>query len=236
MPVRIAVFVALALSTLLFLSAPCNALASDRKVFVLCYHSFLGNKFPSDITIDELRSQLDHLKNRGFGFVSYSDLLGGRVRGTKNILVVIDDGNHSVLQAYRQVLKPRGIKPMLAIYPNIIGKKSYALTWDQLRELAREGSDIASHGYYHELMNQKFYDRDRKGFIHEITGAREALEKNLGVRISAFVYPNGVRADITKKILRDSGYTYAFTINWGAVLSRCPGTPNPELRGTCHEG
>ncbi len=210
---------AVIISAVFLLSCPNQAQASEQKVFVLCYHSFLGNKFPSDITMDELRMQLDYLKGKGFGFVSYTDLLKGNIKGTKNILIVIDDGNHSVIEAYKGILKPRGIKPLLAIYPNIIGKKSYAMNWDQLRELVKDGCDIAAHGYYHELMNQKFYDKDKKEFTHEITGPKEALEKNLGVRITAFVYPNGVRADITKKILKDSGYSYAFTINWGAVYS-----------------
>ncbi len=209
----------LLLCALLLTTGLSDARAADSRVFVLCYHSFLGNKFPSDITMDEFRTQMDFLKEKGFRFVSYSDLLKGRVTGTRNILIVIDDGNHSVMKAYREILRPRGIRPLLAIYPNIIGRKAYALTWDQLRELVKDGCDIASHGYYHELMNQKFYDRDRKMFTHEITGPKEALEKNLGVKITAFVYPNGVRADITKKTLKESGYSYAFTITWGAVLS-----------------
>jgi hypothetical protein len=48
-----------------------------------------------------------------------------------------------------------------------------------------------------------------------------------GIKVSAFVYPNGVRADITKKILRESGYSYAFTINWGATLSPLSGNKDP---------
>ncbi len=197
-----------------------DARAADQKVFVLCYHSFLGNKpFPSDLPLEEFHSQMILLRSKGFRFVSYSDLLKGTVTGTRNILVVIDDGNRSLLEAYRQSMKPLGIKPLLAIYPNIIGKKSYALTWEELKELVRDGCDIAAHGYYHMLMNQKFYDKDKAEFIHEITGSKALLEKNLGIKISAFVYPNGVRSDITKKTLKDSGYAYAFTINWGTVLS-----------------
>lgn len=197
-----------------------EAAAADKKVFVLCYHSFLGNKpFPSDIPMGEFRSQMDFLKTKGFNFVSYSDLLKGKVTGAKNILIVIDDGNRSVLQAYQEILKPLGIKPTLAIYPNIIGKKSYALTWDQLKWLVRDGCDIAAHGYYHELMNQKYYDSNKADFIHEITGSKETLEKMLNVKISTFVYPNGVRCDMTKKTLRESGYANAFTIKWGPVLS-----------------
>lgn len=212
-------------SALIFLGLLCFAgwndvHAADKKVFVLCYHSFLGNKpFPSDIPMEEFRSQMNFMKSKGFNFVSYSDLLKGRVTGTRNILIVIDDGNHSVLQAYQEILKPLGVKPMLAIYPNIIGKKSYAMNWDQLKGLARDGCDIAAHGYYHELMNQKFFNANKAEFVHEIVGSKEALEKALNVKVSAFVYPNGVRCDMTKKIIRESGYSNAFTIQWGAVLS-----------------
>ncbi len=205
---------------LLCFAGPSEANAAGEKVFVLCYHSFLGNKpFPSDIPMEEFRSQMNFLKSKGFRFVSYADLLKGTVTGTKNILIVIDDGNHSVLQAYQEILKPLGARPMLAIYPNIIGKKSYAMTWDQLKGLARDGCDIAAHGYYHELMNMKFYNSNKAEFIHEIVGSKETLEKTLGVKISAFIYPNGVRCDMTKKIIREAGYSNAFTIQWGAVLS-----------------
>jgi peptidoglycan/xylan/chitin deacetylase (PgdA/CDA1 family) len=132
--------------------------------------------------------------------------------------MVIDDGNQSVYQAYHQILEPRHIKPMLAIYPRIIGRKSYALTWDQLRELSRHGCDVAAHGYYHLLLNQKLFDKDRALFDKEIYASKEVLEKMLNIRISAFVYPDGVRSDITKKTLKEAGYAYAFTIDWGALL------------------
>ena len=199
---------------------PATLSAAENKVFALCYHSFLGNKFPSDIPLEEFSSQMAFLKSRGFGFVSYADLVNGTVSGTRNILVVIDDGNHSVLRAYREVMKPMGIRPLLAVYPNIIGRKSYALTWEQLDGLRKGGCDIAAHGYYHELMNREFYERDPRQFVREIARSKETLEEKLpGLKVSAFVYPNGVRADITKKVLREEGYACAFTINWGATVS-----------------
>ncbi len=162
---------------------------------------------------------MDYFQSKGFHFVSYSDLLHNKVTGTQNLLLVIDDGNQSVYPAYQEIFKPRHIKPILAIYPSIIGKKTYALTWNQLKELSKDGCDIAAHGYYHQLMNQKFYDKDKKGFLKEIYDSKETLENNLKKKITVFVYPNGVRAEITKKTLKEAGYSYAFTINWGPVLS-----------------
>ena len=196
------------------------AYAADQKVFVLCYHSFLGNKrFAGDVSMQDLKMQMDFFKDKGFRFVSLSEIIKGTVKGSQNILVVIDDGNESVYRAYHEIFKPRNIKPVLGIYPNIIGKKSYALTWEQMTELSQDGCDIASHGYYHLLLDQKLFDKDKAAFIQEINGSKEVLEKRLKVKVSAMVYPNGVRSDITKKILKEAGYSCAFTIKWGPLLS-----------------
>jgi peptidoglycan/xylan/chitin deacetylase (PgdA/CDA1 family) len=204
-----------------------QATAAQGTVSVLVYHSFLGDKpFPSDISMQELKSQLDTLKGHGYRFVTLSDIIAGAVQGPKNILVSIDDGNQSVYQAYHEVFKPRGIKPLLCIYPNIIGKKAYALTWENLGELARAGCDIATHGFYHFPLNQKAYATDAKAFRKEIFLSREVLEKRLNKKVLAFAYPNGVNAPITKQVLQEAGYACAFTVVWGPVL--CPLERNPD--------
>jgi peptidoglycan/xylan/chitin deacetylase (PgdA/CDA1 family) len=197
-----------------------KAHAAEQKVCVLCYHSFLGNKrFAGDVSLQELTSQLDFFQRKGFHFVSFSDIVKGTVTGSQNVLIVIDDGNESVYRAYYEIFKPRHIKPILAIYPSIIGKKTFALTWEQLRELSHDGCDIAAHGYYHLHLNQKLYNKDKAAFIKEIYYSKEVLEKQLNSKVSIFVYPNGVRSDITKKTLKEAGYAYAFTIQWGILLS-----------------
>lgn len=204
-----------------------QAAAAQGKVCVLVYHSFLGDKpFPSDISMQELKTQLDYLKDHGYRFVSLSDILAGAVQGPKNILVSIDDGNQSVYQAYQAVFKPRGIKPLLCIYPNIIGKKAYALTWEQLEELARAGCDIAAHGFYHFPLNQKAYEADPEAFRKEIFHSREILEKRLNIKVRAFAYPNGVNDPITGQTVQAAGYACAFTVVWGPVL--CPVGSNPD--------
>jgi peptidoglycan/xylan/chitin deacetylase (PgdA/CDA1 family) len=196
-----------------------DAYGADRKVFALCYHSFLGNKrFAGDVSLQEFRSQVNSLRDKGFRFVSYQDILKGSITGSRNVFIVIDDGNKSVYQAYHEVLKPLNIRPMLAIYPSVIGKKPYTLTWEQLQELSK-GCDIASHGYYHLHLDQKLYEKDKDAFLKEIYLSKETLEKRLNCKVSVMVYPNGIRSDITKQTLKEAGYANAFTIVWGPLLS-----------------
>lgn len=187
--------------------------SAQAELYVLCYHSFLGKtNVLYDFSIEELKAHLDYFKQRGFTFISYRDLLSGNVTGKKNILITIDDGNHSVYKAYHEVFKPMGIKPLLSIYPNIIGKKEYAMNWAQLKSLASEGCEIAAHGYFHLKLNKQLYLEKRSDFLQEIIKSKKMLEEKLGITVTSFVYPFGLVIEETEKILRDAGYKTGFTI------------------------
>lgn len=187
--------------------------SARAELYVLCYHSFLGKtNVPYDFSIEELRAHLEYFKKSGFTFVSYSDLLSGNITGKKNILVTVDDGNHSVYKAYHEVFKPMGIKPLLSIYPNIIGKKEYAMNWTQLKSLVAEGCEIAAHGYFHLKLNKQLFQEKHRDFLQEVTKSKKVLEEKLGVTVTSFVYPFGLAIEETEKALRDAGYKTGFTI------------------------
>ncbi len=187
--------------------------SAHAELYVLCYHSFLGrSNVPYDFSTDELKSHLEYFKQKGFTFVSYRDFLAGNIAGKKNILVTIDDGNHSVYNAYYEVLKPMGIKPLLSIYPNIIGKKEYAMNWSQLKSLVSEGCEIAAHGYFHLKLNKQLYNEKRSDFLQEINKSKKMLEEKLGITVTSFVYPFGLAIEETVHALRNAGYKTAFTI------------------------
>jgi peptidoglycan/xylan/chitin deacetylase (PgdA/CDA1 family) len=234
MKIKISLFI---LTVFLFLSLNNPILygaqnAESGSVFVLCYHSFHGkDKIPTDVSTSELRNQLVHLKNNGYRFVTFSQIEKGLVKGQKNILITIDDGNRSIIEADEKVFKPMGIKPLLGIYPNLIGKKDYALNWEELKRLSDQGYDIASHGYYHLPLNEKLFNTDKKAFTNEIYKPKKMLQEKLDRNIEVFIYPNGVRNDSAKKILKEAGYKYAFTIVWGPVELPLSSNPDPfELR------
>ncbi|HOJ28600.1 MAG TPA: hypothetical protein PL059_05955, partial [Spirochaetota bacterium] len=91
---------------LFFLSV--SPLYASNKVYVLVYHTFMGKKIKYDISIQEFQKQLLDLRSHGFSFISFDDIKYRKVSGDKNILITIDDGHHTVLDAYYSVLKPLG--------------------------------------------------------------------------------------------------------------------------------
>jgi|GEM_PF-624579 len=201
---------AVALSFLLLLQMPAFAAGS---VGILGYHTFIDGKISRyDFSLSELREQITYFKERGYTFVTFSDIVEGKVSGTKNILITIDDGNRSVYRAYTEVLKPMGIRPLLALFVSVLGRKKSALTWKQVKELSRDGCEIAAHGYYHRKMNRRLYRRDRNAYLNEIFKTKSVLEKKLGVPIRVFVYPYGLYIKEVFGHLREAGYSYAMTI------------------------
>ena len=202
--------------------------AQTAGIHVVAYHTFLGKKnVPTDFSVEELREHMTALKEKGFRFVTMSDIMKGNVSGNRNIMITIDDGNKSVRRAYDEVFRPMGIKPMLAIYPNIIGRVKYALNWDELRALEREGCEIAAHGFYHLPLKEKLYRTKKKDFTNEIVKSRKVLEEKLGKPIRYFVYPSGVTCDEAIELIKKEGFLCAFTITWGAMKAPLEANPKP---------
>lgn len=203
---------------LLFISLLMPAIG-ETKVFVLAFHTFIGNeKIDLDTDVNSFRQKLEEIKKEGFKFVTMEDIKANKITGTKNILMTIDDGHKTAVKAYDEVLKPMGIKPVIAIYPSIIGVSNSFMTWDDVNRLSKEGVYIAAHGYRHLQINQKLYDKDKKAFEDEIIKSKKILEEKTGRVIDTFIYPYGVRSAITKEYLKKAGYKTAFTINWGTLV------------------
>jgi len=188
------------------------ASAQSPTLYVLCYHTFSTNfssaiNFPPEV----FKNHLKTLQEAGYRFVSWKDLLSHQIQGGKNILLTIDDGNISV-RHIEPLLDAMGISPILFIYPAIIGRVKYALTWEDLDRLTKKGWTIGAHGYNHLYVNQKLYTTDPQAFFREIRLSKQVLEKHLHQEITLFGYPFGVYSTVTIETLQKEKYAYGFTI------------------------
>jgi len=187
-------------------------LAAEGRVVILDYHSFLGNsKSNLDYSETELAGELDQISAMGYKFVSLDDAIAGKIEGKANIVVTIDDGNHSVYPAFIDVFEPRGIKPYLFIYPAIVvSHVRYALTPEKLRFLKEAGCGIGAHGYHHNPVTDKSWIKDPKDFMTEIDRPGPVLERLLGTAPTAFGYPFGVYSRRAEEDVAAAGYSWGF--------------------------
>jgi peptidoglycan/xylan/chitin deacetylase (PgdA/CDA1 family) len=201
---------------------------AQGQVLVLCYHTFLGKKsIPYDFSIDEFRQQIQTIRMKGYRFITLKEAASTSIKGSKNILLIIDDGHKSAFKAYNEVLKPYNIKAVFAIYPGVINKASYMMTWDQVLQLKKDGNEIVSHGYYHEFLNDKLKTERPKDFENELKRSKLVIEEKIKDTVITYVYPFGVVTDVGRAGLTQYGYQYAFSLIQKPML--LPIQKNPDL-------
>ena len=100
-------------------------------------------------------------------------------------------------------LEQEGIKATFAILGQVA-------MWypDLVRQIAREGHEIACHGMYHRDLTLI----SSKQFSEELMQARRILEELSGKRVSGFRAPNFVITGWLPQVLMDQGFTYDSSI------------------------
>ena len=103
------------------------------------------------------------------------------------------------------------------------------MTGAQLRTISALGFDIGSHTMEHPILGLC----DGKVAREEIEKPKEILEDMTRVPVRAFAYPNG-RPDVDfnhqhVRMVRQAGYEYAVTTQWGGATVDTPSFQTPRF-------
>ena len=82
------------------------------------------------------------------------------------------------------------------------------VTWDMLRDMRAAGMTIGSHTQRHVRLTNESRDLQRQ----EVTASRLHLERELGVPVRQFAYPDGDFNSAAVRIVASAGYHAAYTI------------------------
>lgn len=190
-------------------------------VSILGYHDFRERGgSPMIIASAKFREQMQAIKDSGIPVIPLSDVLAWR-KGLKNIpeesiVITMDDGWEGVHTYAYPVLKEFGFPFTAYLYKKYVNIGGRSLSWDQIREMMKNGCEIGSHSVSHESLRIK---KGRKEEDHqlwllgELKDSKEFLEKNLGVPINSFAYPFGVFDDSTSDTALQVGYETLMTVN-----------------------
>jgi peptidoglycan/xylan/chitin deacetylase (PgdA/CDA1 family) len=189
--------------------APVSGTHADPGVPILLYHRF-GPAVADSMTVTTpvFESHLKYLHENGYQVIPLKDLMGmyfggGIPSDSRYVVLVADDAHISVYNA------------------------SYAMTWNQLRELKATGLfDFQSHTYWHPNFKK---ERERlapvefEKLVHmQFTKSREKLEKELGVKVDLLAWPFGIFDPWLMAKAAEAGYTAAFTIERHPVTREDP--------------
>lgn len=208
-----------AIAALMFTAA--IARAQDAAV-VLVYHRF-GPVAADNMTVTTpvFEEQLRYLRGNGYAIVplrSVVDFVAGRGKlPPLAVAITADDAHRSVFTEMKPIVERYGVPVTLFIYPSAISNASYAMTWEQLKELAATGLfDIESHSYWHPDFRQEKRRLDPDGYQRfvaiQLGKSRAAIEHRLGTQVDLLAWPFGIHDDELIAMARKQGYAAGFTI------------------------
>lgn len=220
--VRRCLLAIVAVLALAFLSPTEAAEPGSLAVPVLVYHRFGPTGGDMMVSTATFGWQLQWLRDHDYTVIPLRTLVDYRLgRGPapppRAVVITADDGNESVYTGMLPLVRQYGIPVTLFIYPSAISNASYALTWEQLREMHASGRfDIQSHTYWHPnfrheraRLSPAEYD---KFVVFQLTRSKEVLARRLGVTIDLLAWPYGIHDDDLARQAARAGYVAAFTL------------------------
>ncbi len=195
-------------------------------LMILMYHHV--GQGPHANSLDMLREHLEHLSN-------WPVLLPGETppKGL-SLSLVFDDAYFDFYEQVFPLLQEFGLKATLAVPVNYIldscdlpvGERLRAIaddpygnyeqgpfcTWEELRELADQGVEIASHSLNHVNLTAEGVDLDA-----EIVESKRILEQRLEREIRTFVYPYG---KMNRKVHDFTKAHYRYAMRIGFALNK----------------
>lgn len=170
----------------------------------------------AQLTVDSdyFDKQMAYLSASGYRSLSADELVDALInhRGlpAKSIVVTFDDGYDDNYAYAFQILKKYNIAGNFMIPTGLVENKGY-MTWNQLKEMA--GNPLM-HIYNHTWSHASLGGAAKDKIEYEIATANKQLEDSLGERVSIFTYPYGSYNQLVIDVLREHGFTAAFsTIN-----------------------
>jgi peptidoglycan/xylan/chitin deacetylase (PgdA/CDA1 family) len=199
------------------------AAPADFSVPILLYHRFGPTVADSmTITTPVFESHLKYLKEHGYTVIPLRQLVDfylgkGPVPPPKSVVIVADDAHKSVYTDMLPLVKQYRVPVTLFTYPSAISNASYAMTWEQLREVKATGFfDIQSHTYWHpnfkkekKSLTPAEYEKLVKT---QLVKAKSKLEKEVGGTIDLLAWPFGIYDEDLLQRAAAAGYMATFTI------------------------
>ena len=218
-------------ATLAFLLLLLSSAGGDQReqgplsfhVPILLYHRF-GPAVADSMTVTTsvFESHLKYLHDKGYKVIPLRQLVDYYLRKgppppPRSVVIVADDGHKTVFTDMFPLVRKYRIPVTLFVYPSAISHASYAMTWDQLKELKKSGFfDFQSHSYWHPNFNR---DKKRlkpaeydKSVNMQLKKSKEKIEKELGGRVDMIAWPFGIYNDELIHKAEEAGYVAAFTI------------------------
>lgn len=191
---------------------------------VLCYHRFGPTATDSMMVRTALfEGHLRVIRELGCTVIPLATLVD-YLLGRRNdlppraVVITADDGHITQFTEMRPVIERARLPVTLFIYPSAISNASYAMSWEQLRELhAGPYFEVAGHTYWHPNFKHERKlqtPADYAKFVHmQLVKSKAVLEQRLGAIRPYLAWPFGIYDQELMDAAAAAGYEAAFTLD-----------------------
>ncbi|MCX6356348.1 MAG: polysaccharide deacetylase family protein [Candidatus Aureabacteria bacterium] len=159
-----------------------------------------------------LAVQLGWLRENGFRTLALDRLLSFGDGGERACAVTVDDCLRSAYTHILPALGERGFTAVFFAIAGTIGKPGW-VGWGELREMARSGMEIGSHGLTHTNLASLPVSMIRR----ELVDSRKRIEDGVGERVRYLSLPGGYRREGVESLAAEAGYEAVCGSRWGYV-------------------
>jgi poly-beta-1,6-N-acetyl-D-glucosamine N-deacetylase len=206
--------------------------ARQARVPIVMYHDItLEKKVDWDVTPEDLALHFQAIQEAGMTPISMDRLVEHLRTGAslpdKPVLLTFDDNYLGQYEYAFPLLKQYNYPAVWSVHTAYVGKQDNKpkATWDQLRELQQSGLiTISSHTVNH----LNLLDLDDAKITKELTDSKQVLEKELGIKIQYFTYPEGSYSDRVRDLVKEVGYKAALTMSLDPSLEQ-PANTSEDL-------
>jgi peptidoglycan/xylan/chitin deacetylase (PgdA/CDA1 family) len=197
--------------------------AQEKKIashaILLQYHRFGESRYPStDISMELFTKQMNYLFENGYNVWPLSKIVNylklKKDLPSKTVAITIDDAYRTVYTNAYPLLKKYHFPSTIFVnsLPIIHHSKRY-MTWDEMKEMGKDGAEFANHTYSHQYLVRMFRDnlqKQDKDVTREIVKCETKLEKELGKYVATspkmLAYPFGEYDAHLMKLIKKLGY------------------------------
>lgn len=198
---------------LAILSLSCRSQTQSTSKFdipVFVYHRFGDDRYPStNISTEIFEQQLQFLKEHDFELLTFGDAMNRWQNGAglpeKAVILTIDDGYLSFYENGLPLLKKYGMPATMFVQTSTVGGNDY-MTWDQLREIQKNGVEVLNHSHSHEYFVNIPKEQRAKTFQNDLQQSTALFEKHMTFRPVYYSYPYGEFTPGMADVLKKNGY------------------------------
>jgi peptidoglycan/xylan/chitin deacetylase (PgdA/CDA1 family) len=212
----------------------------SHAAIILQYHH-VSTQTPrsTSVTPDEFRTHLQYLKDHQYQVIGLDSLLAqlqqGEEPAANAVVITFDDGYDNIYHQAHPILREFNFPYTVFLSPALIDRKEGpVMSWQQIKQLHKDGVLIANHSSYHAHLATPNKGESKADWLKrakaDIELAQSQLEQQLGITHKWLAYPYGEFSVELEQLVQQLGFIgigqQSGAVGLNSLLTRLPRYPS----------